>query len=117
MRKQEKSAEIRTIFTASVVRKENAANIGAMLNGKKNAKPLSAEELITRGNAQLKQEMVSKPPVSELIKKVGENNAFTKTQAAENAQKYRDLTGHKIPRRRMNQLEERVVAVKKSNSR
>ena len=117
LRKQEKSAEIRTIFTASVVRKENAANIGAMLNGKKNAKPLSAEELITRGNAQLKQEMVSKPPVSELIKKVGENNAFTKTQAAENAQKYRDLTGHKIPRRRMNQLEERVVAVKKNNSR
>ena len=117
LRKQEKSAEIRTIFTASVVRKENAANIGAMLNGKKNAKPLSAEELITRGNAQLKQETVSKPPVSELIKKVGENNAFTKTQAAENAQKYRDLTGHEIPRRRMNQLEERVVAIKKSNSR
>ena len=117
LRKQEKSAEIRTIFTASVVLKENAANIGAMLNGKKNAKPLSAEELITRGNAQLKQETVSKPPVSELIKKVGENNAFTKTQAAENAQKYRDLTGHEIPRRRMNQLEERVVAIKKSNSR
>ena len=117
LRKQEKSAEIRTIFTASVVLKENAANIGTMLNGKKNAKPLSAEELITRGNAQLKQETVSKPPVSELIKKVGENNAFTKTQAAENAQKYRDLTGHEIPRRRMNQLEERVVAVKKSNSR
>ena len=117
LRKQEKSAEIRTIFTASVVRKENAANIGAMLNGKKNAKPLSAEELITRGNAQLKQETASKPPVSELIKKVGENNAFTKTQAAENAQKYRDLTGHEIPRRRMNQLEERVVAIKKSNSR
>ena len=117
LRKQEKSAEIRTIFTASVVRKENAANIGAMLNGKKNAEPLSAEELITRGNAQLKQETVSKPPVSELIKKVGENNAFTKTQAAENAQKYRDLTGHEIPRRRMNQLEERVVAIKKSNSR
>ena len=117
LRKQEKSAEIRTIFTASVVLKENAANIGAMLNGKKNAKPLSAEELITRGNAQLKQETASKPPVSELIKKVGENNAFTKTQAAENAQKYRDLTGHEIPRRRMNQLEERVVAIKKSNSR
>ncbi len=118
LRKQEKSTEIRTTFAAAVVRKESEANIGAVLNGGKDVTVLSAEELIKRANTELKQETASKPAVSELIRKIGQNNAEAKTQSAENAQKYREQTGHEIPRRRSKSpLDERVAAVKKSNSR
>ncbi len=121
LRKKEIGVEAGTAYAAAVVRREAAANAaGLIASGKSDLK--TAKDLVNTAKQELKTNAANRPPISEVVRQIGQINAQTVSQTAQNKKNYRDVTGHAMPERRANseasrKLDARVLAASQNRNR
>ena len=121
LRKKEIAVEAGTAYAAAVVRREAAANAaGLITSGKSDLK--TAKDLVNTAKQELKANAANHPPISEVVRQIGQINAQAVSQTAQNKKNYRDVTGHAMPERRANseasrKLDARVLAASQNRNR
>lgn len=121
LRKKEIGVEAGTAYAAAVVRREAAVNAaGLITSGKSDLK--TAKDLVNTAKQELKANAANRPPISEVVRQIGQINAQAVSQTAQNKKNYRDVTGHAMPERRANseasrKLDARVLAASQNRNR
>lgn len=97
LKDKEKSIEIQTVLAASILQREAAANGKSMIETAGATAPKTAAELLAFAQKEVGEKNAAKLSISEMLQEAGRNKSAAKTATAENAQKYREATGKKMP--------------------